>query len=537
MLLGYGVWVYNVVRYMKKLPVDMSTFSRMIQEGYLYVDKTRYIYDLFKGGGRYFFLSRPRRFGKSLLISTLKALFLGKRELFKDLWIGKHSDYEWKEYQVIHLDLSDADTETAVEFKISLGRLLDDISAEYGIDVSKRITPKEKLRILVKKLAETSLVVILIDEYDKPILDHIQDPQRARAHRAVLKNFYDGFKGLDAYLRAVFITGVSKFAKTSIFSGLNNLNEISYEPEAAQLVGYSEAELMTNFAEYIEEIAHERNEKMDELLKKIRYWYNGYQFSEVSVKIYNPFSIVYFLTKRKFKNYWFESGTPTFLVDLLKQHPQELKDIESKVFNLTTLGTFRTDKVPLATLFFQTGYLTIKEYDNAFNVYRLGYPNEEINQSLSLLEVGVLTDLDIVDVDNACYQLKHSLEHKDMDSFISVLHSLFASIPFNLHVDREAHYHALFQLLCNLLGFENHCEVSTSKGKVDMTLITAQHVYIFEFKFNQTGAAALSQILEKRYYEPYLRGSKDIVLVGVSFNTKNKALMLDFAQGIPPLQS
>ncbi len=173
-----------------------------------------------------------------------------------------------------------------------MGRLLDDISAEYGIDVSKRISPKEKLRILVKKLAETNLIVILIDEYDKPILDHIQDPQRAHAHRVVLKNFYDGFKGLDAYLRAVFITGVSKIAKTSIFSGLNNLNEISYEPEAAQLVGYSEAELMTNFAEYIEEIAQERNEAMDELLKKIRYWYNGYQFSEVPVKIYNPFSIL-----------------------------------------------------------------------------------------------------------------------------------------------------------------------------------------------------------------------------------------------------
>ena len=202
---------------MNKLPVDMSTFSRMIQEGYLYIDKTEYIYNLFKSGGRYFFLSRPRRFGKSLLISTLKSLFLGQKELFKDLWIAKNGDYDWKEYHVIHLDLSSADTETAAEFKISLGRLLDDIAVEKGIDLSMRRTPKEKLTFLVKKLGETKQVVVLIDEYDKPILDHIQNPKRADAHRAVLKNFYDGFKGIDEYLRAVFITGDSKYAKTLLF--------------------------------------------------------------------------------------------------------------------------------------------------------------------------------------------------------------------------------------------------------------------------------------------------------------------------------
>lgn len=369
---------------MKKLPVDISTFSKMIQEDYLYIDKTEYIYNLFKKGGRYFFLSRPRRFGKSLLISTLKALFLGQKDLFKGLWIAK-TDYDWQPYHVIHLDLSIADTETSIEFKISLGRLLDDIAFDLGINLSKRRSPKEKLVFLVKTLAETKQVVVLIDEYDKPILDHLHNPKRANAQRAVLKNFYDGFKGLDPYLRAVFITGVSKFAKTSIFSGLNNLNEISYTPESAELVGYTESELRKYFDEYIREIAVETKEKPEDLIEKIRYWYNGYQFSKKPIKVYNPFSIVYFFQRKHFENYWFETGTPTFLVEFMKKHPLELTSTLNKKFSISSLGMVGIEKVSIATLF-QAGYLTIKEYDALYNAYQLGYPNQEIKQCLSILE-------------------------------------------------------------------------------------------------------------------------------------------------------
>lgn len=375
---------------MKKLPIDISTFSKMINENFIYIDKTQAIYDLFAGGRRYFLLTRPRRFGKSLLISTLKELFLGNKELFKDLWIGKQKNFEWQSHPVIHLDFSDADNQTADELKISLGWMLDDIASQYGIKLPKAYTPRAKFKWLVKELYKKNSVVVLVDEYDKPILDHLHDKRKANAQRAVLKNFYDGFKGLDAYLRAVFITGVSKFSKTSIFSGLNNLDELSYESEGAQLVGYTESEIITHFKEHIADIAKAEKTTPQELLDKIRHWYNGYQFSRDPIKIYNPFSIVHFFHRKRFENWWFESGTPSFLIELLKKNPYELKDVESKGFSIASLGTFRIDNIPSITLFFQTGYLTIKEYDEHFNVFKLTYPNEEIRQSLALLELGQL---------------------------------------------------------------------------------------------------------------------------------------------------
>ena len=292
---------------MKNLPLDISTFSTMIKEDYLYVDKTEYIYNLFKTKRRYFFLSRPRRFGKSLLISTLKELFSGNKELFKNLWIGKQADFNWQEHPIIHLDLSLADNETSQELKISLKYMLDGVAEKLGVDISKAYSPKTKLKLLVEKLAVKNTVVVLIDEYDKPILDHIHNPKRAQAQRVALKSFYDAFKGLDAHLRAIFITGISKFSKTSIFSGLNNLYELSNDPEGAALTGYTEAELTTYFADYIADYSLIENQKYARVLDTIRYWYNGYQFSSEPIKVYNPFSIMYFFQRKAFQNYWFES--------------------------------------------------------------------------------------------------------------------------------------------------------------------------------------------------------------------------------------
>ncbi len=514
---------------MKKLPLDISTFSRMIKEGYLYVDKTQQIYDLFKGGQRYFFLSRPRRFGKSLLISTLKELFLGKKELFKDLWLGQQKDFDWQEHPVIHLDFSNADTETSTEFKISLCHMLDDIGEQYNIDTSKRIGLKAKLHFLVRKLAEKNLVVILVDEYDKPILDHLQDPKRAEAQRKVLKNFYDGFKGLDAYLKALFITGVSKFARTSIFSGLNNLNELSNEPKGAQLLGYTESEIISYFSDYLKEGAKEQGVSFEQLLGKIQYWYNGYQFSRIPTKVYNPYSIAHFCERKQFDNYWFETGTPSFLVGLLKQNPYELKDIESKAFKSTTLGTFDTDKIPLVTLFYQTGYLTIKDYDAQFGAYKLGYPNQEVKQSLSILEMGVITDSTLPEVENNIYRMRNELETSNISAFITSLRSLLASIPYNLHIEREAYYHSLLKLLCTLISVTNDCELMTSTGRVDLAVTTEKFVYFFEFKFNKSAQEALEQILSNRYYQCSQTNNKKIILVGISFNFKNKELSLDWA--------
>lgn len=500
----------------------------MVNEEYIYVDKTEAIYNLLKGGQRYFFLSRPRRFGKSLLISTLKELFLGRKELFKGLWISKQKDFNWQEHPVIHLDFSDADTETAAEFKISLGHMLDDIAEQHNIDISKRTSPKAKLKFLVTKLAEKNLVVILIDEYDKPILDHIGDPKRANAQRIVLKNFYDGFKGLDASMRAIFITGVSKFSKTSIFSGLNNLNELSNSPKAAELLGYTELELKTYFSQYLKAAAKELQMPLDQLLERIRYWYNGYQFSSAPIKVYNPYSIAHFCERKQFNNFWFETGTPSFLLELLGKHEHELKELDNNAFTSATLGTFSIDQIPLVTLLYQTGYLTIKEYDPHYNVFKMGYPNEEVKQAMSVLEMGVLTKTNVPQIENTIYQLKFALDHRDIESFIRSLKSLFAGIPYNLHINQEAYYHSLMKLICNLLSIENQCELVTSKGKVDLVLIRQKYVYCIEFKFNKSPDEALKQINAQRYYEPYLSLKKEIVLVGISFNFKNKKLALDW---------
>ena len=327
---------------MKYLPTDINTFSTMITGNYIYVDKTQYIYNLFTKGSRYYFLSRPRSFGKSLLVSTLKELFLGNRELFKDLWIYT-SDYAWESFPVIHLDFSLLDRETVQELKLSLTWMLTNITAKYGIDIAKAPTLNSKLTLLVEKLAEKNNVVILIDEYDKPLLDHLTDIQRAQAHRDFLKGFYDTLKGLDAYLRALFITGVSKFSKTSIFSGINNINDISLDPEAAQLLGYTHNEVQIYFSEYINEIAVEKNQPIETIVEQIKLWYNGYSFSEQLIKMYNPFSVLYFLKKKKLLNYWFESGTPSFLISLLKKQYKTLEDIPDLHISRSNLGNFEIE--------------------------------------------------------------------------------------------------------------------------------------------------------------------------------------------------
>jgi hypothetical protein len=515
----------------KQLPIDMSTFSRIIKEGYLYIDKTEQIARLFTTGKRYFFLSRPRRFGKSLLISTLKSLFRGEKELFDDLWIGKQKDFKWQDYPVIHIDFSLAQYRTPEELEQSLNWMLDRCAKEYDITLSNIHTPKAKLVTLVEALAKLNTVVILIDEYDKPILDHLHDPAKANAQREVLKSFYDVFKGLDEYLRCIFITGVSKFAKTSVFSGLNNLTELFYTPEGADLVGYTQNELETFFAQYIEDLASEQKESIDSIKEKIKHWYNGYQFSKKPIKIYNPYSIGYLFSNSRFENYWFESGTPTFLIEHLKRKPWTLRDVENKAFHIALLGTFQIDNIPLETLFFQSGYLTIKEYDEQYDVYRITYPNDEIRQSIGILELGVLTGTNASTMVNTLYQLRYALENKNLDVFAQTIRSLLANIPSYLHIEREAYYHSLIQLLCTTLGLATSCEVVTSKGRIDLVLFTEKYIYVIELKFNTSAQKALEQIHEKKYYEKYQLSGKEIILVGLALNYKEKELSVEWVEG------
>ncbi len=369
----------NNTKSVKYLPTDVSDFHTMVQGNYLYVDKTHFIYKLFSKGKRYYFLSRPRRFGKTLLISTLKEFFSGNKELFKGLWLYT-SNHDWAEHPVIHLDFSTIAHRTPEHLEASLRYTLETIAQNYTITLEATIL-EDMFTSLIRKLSERNKVAILIDEYDYPLLSHLHDIEVAKKMREILKSFYGVLKGLDPHLRAIFITGVSKFSKTSIFSGLNNLDDLTLDPIAASLLGYTQEELETYFSNNIAEIAEVHSTTSENIREIMKIWYHGYRFSSHEAKVYNPYSILYYLDKKELKNYWFESGTPFFLIQFLKKHYTSLEGLEYAEFTTTGLGTVDLEDIPPITLLFQTGYLTIINYDSVTSKYKLGYPNKEVHES------------------------------------------------------------------------------------------------------------------------------------------------------------
>jgi predicted AAA-ATPase/PD-(D/E)XK nuclease superfamily protein len=504
----------------KYLPIYTSSFEKLILDNCIYVDKTECIHNLFKeGNSHYYFLSRPRRFGKTLLVSTLKELFSGNQELFKGLWID-NSDWKWEKHPVIHLDFGTIAHASTDELRISLMYEISSIAKKYSIDVSLAPTASDKIKLLIETLAETNKVVVLIDEYDKPILDHLKNIEEAKEQRDALKSLYDTLKGLDQHLRAIFITGVTKFAKTSLFSGLNNLNDLTIKPEAAALLGYVQEEIITNFTDYVSALATRNKSTPETILSDMKTWYNGYQFSEESIKVYNPFSVLYCLKDRKFKNYWYESGTPTFLINMLRSQYQGLQDIEKVTMDADSLGTFDIEQIPLVPLLFQAGYLTFSRYDVLTEKFELDYPNREVAVSFKRFLVTSLAYTDRITVDTSLSKLIMALKQQDLAVFCSTLQALFAHIPYSLHIKQESYYHSLFQFLMSLLALEAHSEVITNRGRIDTVIAIDTILYIFELKINKPTSDALDQIEEKKYYERYTLHHKNIILVGLVFNTK-----------------
>lgn len=512
----------------KYLPTDVSTFSTLINGNYIYVDKTDQMYRLFSGGSRYYFLARPRRFGKSLFISTLKEFFSGNKALFEGLTVS-NVGYTWPVYPVIHLDFSSIAHATPEQLQTNLAWTIDLIGKQYGIDTKDAPSAQAKLTLLLmhlKKQFGPNSVVMLVDEYDKPLIDHLHDTSMAYKQQAILRSFYDTLKGMDEYMRAIFITGVSKFSKTSIFSGINNLNDISLDEIAAQLLGYTQPEITHYFSEYIEKISHKENISHDQIFENMREWYNGYRFSELDLKVYNPFSILYYLHKKKLINYWFESGTPFFLVQLLKKEFTALENIGFDSLSRESLGTFDIENIPLITLLFQTGYLTIVDYDPATDKFRLDFPNNEIRESFNKYLLTMLTSTHTPALEKTVSRMKQALQAGDVDSFCSLLQSLFAHIPYSLHIERESYFHSLFQFLAVLLDFESHAEVLTDKGRIDMVIKIDPYVYIIELKYNVDPSKALEQIERKRYYERYQLNQGKIILLGISFHYVTDKLQL-----------
>jgi len=494
----------------------------MIEGRYLYVDKTRDIYELVRYPKGVYFLSRPRRFGKTLLISTLQEIFEGHRELFEGLWIYD-SDYGWEEHPVIRIDFSLLKIATAEELKRGLKRRLSHIAQLHRVELTEG-EYYEQFFDLIHQLATTNKVVVLIDEYDRPLIDNIEDVEEARRIREVLRGFYTILKGTDEYLRFVFLTGVSKFGKVGVFSGLNNLDDITMSPLFSTILGITEEELSGYFDGYLEDFVERKGLSKEELLRQMRYWYDGFCFAADCQSVYNPFSLLKLFKHRHFSNYWFETGTPTFLIKLIKSQNYSVKDIEDLRVRELSFSSYEIENLAVLPLLFQTGYLTIKGYNPKSMLYKLYYPNREVEDAFLKYLMDEFSEMEKGRPDAYLWSLAEALDERDFDTFFEVLQVLLADIPYDIQIRREKYYQTIFYLIFKLVGLQIGAEVRTNRGRIDAVVETGEEVFIFEFKLDGSAEGALAQIKERGYAEKYGRRD-DVYLIGVNFGTKERAVI------------
>ena len=522
---------------MKDLTTFVYSFEKLILGNYLYIDKTEYVWQLIRTRSEGYFLSRPRRFGKSLLISTLKAIFQGKKELFEGLAIYD-KPYDWKTYPVIHLSFGDYSvvSNAAEELPEYLMSKMETLAHEHSIKL-KRKTPGLCFAELIDKLAEKGQVVILIDEYDKPILGNITD-SRVRDIRDMLKGFYSVLKDRNDKERLLFITGVSKFSHVSLFSELNNLTDITLKSKYAGMLGFTEAEVRKYFAERIPEAARANEVSEEELLRQVLAWYDGYRFSEADVHVCNPVSITKFFSEEySFSNYWDDTGTPIFLIKLMEQQSYDHEAALNEWYSERIFSAYELDRLDITGMLWQTGYLTIKDVRKGTMGmrYRLGFPDKEVRDTFCtrLLELyGNLaqgTGAPMVD------KFQDAIVAGDVDRFMTLLQSVMANIDYRLHIKQEKYYQTIFFLVYFLIGTRIEAESCTNEGRIDAYIRTAKAIYIFEFKLNKTARKAVSQIIDRRYYEKFQNSSLPIRLIGVNFNSSKGRI--DAWKELPLLES
>ena len=509
---------------MERIATDTYSFPDIRNGGFVYVDKTAILKLLADGSiGKQFFVARPRRFGKSLAISTLQCLFEGRRDLFKGLAI--EPEWDWtKAYPVLKLDMGSCQAASVSDLWRKIDTLLESESRRlkvplHGEDASARF------RFMIEDLSAANpdkKMVLLVDEYDKPLLGHL-GKEDVNDIRDALKEFYSVIKTCEGYQRFAFITGVSKFSKVSIFSDLNNLNEFSMDARVALLFGYTHEEVKTNFPESLAALGGKLGLDAEATFAKLVKWYDGYRFEENAVPVFNPVSIGKCLSSRKFDPYWFETGTPSFLLRMLERDPVLLDDIE---VSQTSFSVYEPDRPALMSLLYQTGYLTIKEarQEGEERVYRLGCPNYEVrkafNESLSM----EFSHLGAFDHSSLLNQMLSALRHDDVNDMLDALSCFFANIPANITVKREKYYQALFYAVFVLIGARTYAECWTNRGRVDAVVETPCGIYVFEFKLNGTAEEAIAQIKEKGYHEKYLRAGKKVTLAGVAFDSEMRNL-------------
>ena len=507
---------------LRKLPIGIQTFEKLRRGDYLYVDKTDFVWKIASTSTPYF-LSRPRRFGKSLLLSTFEAYFEGKRELFEGLAIAG-LETEWKQYPVLHLDLNAEKYDSTRALTEILSRQLTQWELKYGKGVDEE-TLAGRFSGVIRRASEQAGcgVVVLVDEYDKPLLQALGDNALLDDYRKTLKAFYGVLKSSDRYLRFVFLTGVTKFAQVSVFSDLNQLNDISLDFAYATVCGITKEELLTTFIPELERQAVANEMTPEEAIETMTRKYDGYHFHPKGAGVFNPFSVLSSFNKLEFGSYWFQTGTPTFLVELLKRSDYDLRTlIDGIEAPASSFMEYRVDANNPIPLIYQSGYLTIKDYDREFGNYLLEFPNDEVRYGFINFLIPYYTSMANDDQGFYIGKFVQELRSGDYDSFLTRLQAFFADFPYELNDKTERHYQVVFYLVFKLMGQFTDAEVRSAHGRADAVVKTPKYIYVFEFKLNGTAEQALRQIDDKGYLIPYQADGRELVKIGVEFSAEQR---------------
>ena len=509
-----------------KLPIGIQNFESLRMDGYAYIDKTEQIYRLVSEG-RYYFLSRPRRFGKSLLVSTLKALFLGKRELFKGLAIDQKEDWDWAEHPVLHLDLNTEKYDAKERLENLLNDFLVKEEMKYGSMPSETSLGLRFQGIIQRAYEKTGQrVVILVDEYDKPMLQAIGNKKLQDEFRSTLKSFYGALKSMDGCIKFALLTGVTKFGKVSVFSDLNNLQDISMLNKYHNICGITEEELLHTFDDSINDLAENNGLTREECIDKLRRMYDGYHFNQLSKEgMFNPFSVLNTFSSMEFGSYWFETGTPTYLVTLLRNHHYDLEDMAKSEVTAEVLNSIDAESSDPIPVIYQSGYLTIKGYKERFKKYILGFPNEEVEEGFVKYLAPFYLDnrekKSVFDIE----KFSDDVEGGKPEQFLDRLKSLFASAPYDsVTGDKENHFQNMMWVVFKMLGFYSHAEYHTSDGRIDLLVESPQYRYVMEFKLDGTAEEALQQIKDKDYPLQFTLDDKKTYLIGVNFSKETRTI-------------
>lgn len=506
----------------RKLPIGIQSFRKLREGEYVYVDKTALLWQLVSTSTPYF-LSRPRRFGKSLLISTFEAYFQGRKDLFEGLAIEK-LETQWNEYPILHLDLNAEKYDSPERLGIILNRHLSLWEETWGKEQWEE-SFSDRFSGIIRRASEKTGrgVVVLIDEYDKPLLQAILNEELTDAYKKILKAFYGVLKSADQYLRFVFLTGVTKFAQVSVFSDLNQLNDISMKPQYSEVCGITKEELVKVFTSELEELGRRNELTFEETVDKMEVSYDGYHFHPQGRGMFNPFSVLNVFDGYEFGYYWFQTGTPTYLVNLLKESDYDLRLlIDGVSVEAQSFSEYRADAGNPLPMIYQSGYLTIKDYDKEFELYTLRFPNNEVRYGFMKFLSPFYTK---VTDDETGFHIKHfvkELQAGDVPAFIERLKAFFAGIPYELNDQTERHYQVIFYLVFRLMGQFIDTEVRSAKGRADAVVKTKDRIYLFEFKLNGSAEEALRQMGEKGYLEPYAMDLREKVKVGVDFSKEQR---------------